>query len=62
MRKTSIHGYCDVPSAAPGEKIRFYVSCDEPGTYRADVVRLIMGDTNPAGPQRFYKVTTPPQP
>jgi N,N-dimethylformamidase len=50
VRKTSIHGYCDVPSVAPGERIRFYVSCDESGSFRADVVRLIMGDTNPAGP------------
>lgn len=50
MRKTSIHGYSDFPSVAPGERIRFFVSGEEPGRYRADVVRLISGDTNPAGP------------
>jgi N,N-dimethylformamidase len=50
VRKTSIHGYSDVPSAAPGERIRFFVSADEPGRYRADVVRLGCGDTNPQGP------------
>ena len=50
MRKTSIHGYSDVPSAAPGERVGFFVSADEPGRYRADVVRLGCGDTNPQGP------------
>ncbi len=50
MREANIHGYCDVPSVAPGERIRFYVSCEEEGSYRADIVRLIHGDTNPAGP------------
>ena len=50
MREANIHGYCDVPSVAPGERIRFYVSCEEEGSYRADVVRLVYGDTNPAGP------------
>ncbi len=50
MRKATIHGYCDRPSAAPGERIRFHVSCEAPGPYRADIVRLINGDTNPAGP------------
>jgi N,N-dimethylformamidase len=50
MRKTTIHGYSDRMSVAPGETITFMVSCEEPGTYRADVVRLIHGDTNPAGP------------
>ena len=50
MREAHIHGYCDVPSVAPGERIRFHVSCEEEGSYRADVVRLVHGDTNPAGP------------
>ena len=50
MRKATIHGYCDRLSVAPGEPIEFKVSCEEPGTYRADVVRLVHGDTNPAGP------------
>ncbi|MEA2626725.1 MAG: hypothetical protein QOD06_2770 [Candidatus Binatota bacterium] len=43
-------GYCDPISAAPGETVRFFVSADGAGSYRADLVRLINGDTNPAGP------------
>ncbi len=50
LRPTTIHGYGDRLSVAPGERIEFKVSCEEPGSYRADVVRLIHGDTNPAGP------------
>jgi N,N-dimethylformamidase len=50
LRKTIIHGYCDRLSVAPGEPIEFKVSSEESGAYRADVVRLIHGDTNPAGP------------
>jgi N,N-dimethylformamidase len=50
LRPTTIHGYADRLSVAPGERIELKVSCEEPGRYRADVVRLIHGDTNPAGP------------
>ena len=42
-------GYTDRLSVAAGEKIRFMVSCEE-ATYHADIVRLIHGNTNPAGP------------
>jgi N,N-dimethylformamidase len=45
-----IHGYSDRISVAPGERIRFMVSCEGAESYRADIVRLIHGDTNPAGP------------
>lgn len=45
-----ILGYCDRPSAAPGECIRFMVSCTDTGSYRADIVRLIHGDLSPEGP------------
>ena len=45
-----ILGYADRFSAMPGESIRFMVSCDGISAYRADIVRLIHGDTNPAGP------------
>src|SRR5205823_13364490 len=45
-----IHGYSDEIAVAPGERIRFMVSCTGAESYRADVVRLIHGDTNPAGP------------
>jgi N,N-dimethylformamidase len=50
LRKTTIHGYADRLSVAPGETIEFKVSSEEAGTFRADLVRLIHGDTNPAGP------------
>jgi hypothetical protein len=50
LRAAVIHGYSDRLSVAPGERIEFKVSSEEPGTYRADIVRLIHGDTNPAGP------------
>ena len=50
LRPATVHGYADRLSVAPGETIEFKVSCDEPGSYRADLVRLIHGDTNPVGP------------
>lgn len=45
-----IYGYTDRISVTPGGRVRFMVSCDGPERYRADIVRLINGDTNPAGP------------
>ena len=42
-------GYADRFSVQPGETVRFMVSCELP-RYRADIVRLVHGDTNPAGP------------
>jgi N,N-dimethylformamidase len=42
-------GYSDRLSVAPGETIEFKVSSAH-ATYRADIVRLIHGDPNPAGP------------
>jgi N,N-dimethylformamidase len=50
LRRTVIHGYADRLSVAPGETIEFKVCSEEPGSYRADIVRLVHGDTNPAGP------------
>jgi N,N-dimethylformamidase len=49
-RQPSILGYADQWSVVPGERVAFKFSADEPGEFRADVVRLINGDTNPAGP------------
>jgi N,N-dimethylformamidase beta subunit-like protein/concanavalin A-like lectin/glucanase superfamily protein len=44
-------GYADPLSVAPGEAIRFMVgTLDGPRRYRAQVVRLVSGDTGPAGP------------
>jgi N,N-dimethylformamidase len=45
-----IVGYSDQLSMMPGGTIRFMVSCEEAEKYRVDLVRLIHGDTNPAGP------------
>ena len=42
-------GYGDHLSVQQGETIRFMVSSELP-PYRADIVRLIHGDTNPKGP------------
>jgi N,N-dimethylformamidase len=50
VRQASIRGYCDRPSVAPGETLQVFVSSADPGKYRADVVRLVNGDTNPDGP------------
>jgi N,N-dimethylformamidase len=50
MATASIHGYGDRISVAPGEQVQFMVSCEGASTYRTDIVRLINGDTNPAGP------------
>lgn len=44
-----ILGYAKQLSVRPGEQVDFLVSCETP-TYRADIVKLIHGDTNPAGP------------
>lgn len=44
-----ILGYVDRLTAAPGETLRFMVSCDHP-EYQSRLVRLVHGDTNPDGP------------
>ena len=51
MLEKKIAGYSDEISVAPGEHIRFMVSC-EPGVdrYEAEIVRLISGDRQPNGP------------
>ena len=43
-------GYTDRYSGSPGDTIRFYVNSENSLPYRADMVRLIHGDTNPDGP------------
>jgi N,N-dimethylformamidase len=45
-----ITGYSDRISVQPGETIRFMVSCEQPGPYRAELVRVVCGDLNPKGP------------
>jgi N,N-dimethylformamidase len=43
-------GYADRISVEPGEDIAFKVSSDDGRPYDAAIVRLVCGDTNPAGP------------
>ena len=43
-------GYVDRFSARPGERIAVKVSSQLAEPYRADLVRIIHGDANPAGP------------
>ncbi|WP_029356607.1 N,N-dimethylformamidase beta subunit family domain-containing protein [Bosea sp. 117] len=43
-------GYADKFSVHPGDKIKFYVNCDGPAEFKAEVVHMINGDTNPRGP------------
>ncbi|MDH3379616.1 MAG: LamG domain-containing protein [Gammaproteobacteria bacterium] len=47
---TWILGYADRISAAPGETVQVMVSCDGIETYDAELVRVVQGDMNPAGP------------
>ena len=60
MAKT-ILGYSDEISVAPGERIRFMVSC-ETGIerYRADIVRMRSGDIQPGGPGLKESALDPP--
>ena len=49
----SILGYCDKMSAAPGEAIRFMVSCEDGAVdYETRIVRLLCTDDHPDGPGR----------
>ena len=51
MYEKKIVGYASEISVAPGESIRFMVSCEAGvDSYRADIVRLLSGDTQPGGP------------
>lgn len=45
-----ITAYADKWSVQQGERIRFYVNCDGPTEYDAQLVKLINGNTDPAGP------------
>ncbi len=50
MATIHIHGYSDQISVKAGDRIRFMVSVEGAQHYRAEIVRLINGDSNPAGP------------
>ena len=45
-----IMGYSDKISVRPGETIKFMVSCEKRASYKARIVQIIHGDTNPEGP------------
>lgn len=45
-----ITGYSDKWTVEAGETVQFYVNCDGPEQYTAELVHLINGDPNPAGP------------
>jgi N,N-dimethylformamidase len=45
-----ITAYADKWSVEQGDSIRFYVNCDGPARYRAQLVKLINGNPDPAGP------------
>ena len=45
-----IVGYSDKISVRPGESIKFMVSCEKRASYKARIVQIIHGDTNPEGP------------
>ena len=55
-----IVGYTDVLSVAPGEAVRFMVSCDPSLThYETSIVRMLSGDSQPGGPRlRHVAVAT----
>ncbi len=43
-------GYASKFSVHPGDTIKFYVNCDGPADYKAEIVEMVNGDTNPRGP------------
>lgn len=50
MSSMRLTGYADKFGVHPGESIKFYVNCDGPSEYKAEIVQMINGDTNPRGP------------
>src|SRR5262245_28247756 len=48
MNKTIV-AYADPLSVCAGETLSVFVSCDTPGSYEAELVRLISGDSRPHG-------------
>ncbi|CAN5874159.1 hypothetical protein BH10ACT9_BH10ACT9_49570 [soil metagenome] len=43
-------GYGSKWSVEQGDTVDFFVNCDGPSSYRAELVKLIHGDTHPSGP------------
>lgn len=51
-----ILGYADRISASPGEDLQIKVSCDGLDEFDAELIRVIHGDINPAGPGYRHEV------
>lgn len=60
MAAISIHGYSDQISVIAGDRIRFMVSVENASRYRAEIVQLINGDADPAGPGPKEEVIASP--
>ena len=50
MAQVKLFGYADKISVKPGEVVKFHVDAEGTDTARAQLVRLIHGDHDPAGP------------
>ncbi len=50
MTFMKLTGYADKFGVHPGDTIKFYVNCDGPADYKAEIVKMIHADTNPRGP------------
>ena len=50
MAQVKLFGYADKISVKPGEVVKFHVDAEGTDTARAQLVRLIHGDQDPAGP------------
>jgi N,N-dimethylformamidase len=46
----AINGYTNRVSVEPGQTLKFMINCEGHEKYQAEIVQLIHGDTNPAGP------------
>jgi N,N-dimethylformamidase len=54
----TVQGYSDRISVQPGERIKFMVSVEGASGYHAEIVRLVNGDRDPAGPGPKEEVIT----
>ena len=50
MAQVKLFGYADKISVKPGEVVQFHVNAEGTDTAQAQLVRLIHGDQDPAGP------------
>jgi N,N-dimethylformamidase len=50
MSVMRLTGYADLFGVNPGKTIKFHVNCNGPKNYKAEIVKVINGNTNPRGP------------